>query len=204
VRKHIYKPALTTLTVLTSLSLVPVEIGWAQIVPPPADTFTVGFFVDANTVGIPDRSLLITNPGVSGGDLCAMIYLYSDDGEMAACCGCMVPMNSLRMMSFNDELLGNPLTRKKLTNGVIKIISSSGAPVCDPQSTNPTPSLVSSTAHAAVSKEAGGVEGKQIEHNPKKTTLSFAEKGKVETECHFAKVLGSGRGVCGCGSQGGL
>jgi len=72
------------------------------------------------------------------GTLCALIYVFSADQQLAECCGCPVTPNGLLTLSVTKDLTSNPLTGVKPRSGVIKILSSTGAPTCDP--TAPSPS----------------------------------------------------------------
>src|SRR5574342_106037 len=56
-----------------------------------SNVFSVNYYANANTGG-PDATVRITNPGTAGapspsGDLCALIYVFSADQQMAECCG---------------------------------------------------------------------------------------------------------------------
>src|SRR5581483_7670997 len=105
----------------------------------PADTLQVNYFVNANTAGLPDGTVQMTNPGTSGATICAMIYVFYPDEEMTECCGCTLTPDDLRTLSINYDLTANPLVGVKATTGVIKIVSSAYTGVCDPRKLAPTP-----------------------------------------------------------------
>jgi len=115
--------ALSVVAVLALIGFFTAGMAWGQTAP----TFTVGPFVDANTPGAPEMSLLITNTGEFG-DLCANIYTHAPDGQMTNCCFCPVKANGLVILSVND-LTGNTATGTPPPNGVIKIVGGN----CFPQ-----------------------------------------------------------------------
>src|SRR5271157_5286039 len=97
------------------------------------NVFLVDPYANANTPGAPDGTLRITNTGATYENLCAMIYVFTADQQMAECCGCLESPDNLNTLSVNNDLTANPLTSTIPTAGVIKIVSAAvnGAP-CDP------------------------------------------------------------------------
>ena len=101
----------------------------AQIDPPLEDVLKIDYFDNANTGNAPDGKVRITNSGDTEGtgivpqDLCAMIYVFRPDQQMAACCGCLVTHNAYLKLSVNNDLTHNPLTNVPLPSGAIKILS---------------------------------------------------------------------------------
>jgi|SRR5208282_517203 len=195
--------ALSVLTALALVSFFPAGTAWGQVKPPPADTFKVGFYVNANTSGVEDGTVFIANPGTSGGDLCADIYVFDANGEMVTCCGCPVPMNGLLTLSINSNLTSNPLTGVVPTQGVIKVISSSegaSSPKCDPRFANPTPTLRgdSEIPEKHPSGPSSGSEGHKS-YEMHDAPLSSKEHGSLKNQCGVITKEGSGKGVCSCG-----
>ncbi len=200
--------ALSVLTALALVSFFPAGTAWGQVQPPspPADTFTVGFYVNANTAGVGDGTVFITNPGTSGGDLCADIYVFDANGEMATCCGCPVPLDGLLTLSINDNLTQNALTGIAPTQGVIKIISSSESislqvPKCDPRYAKATPTLrgdreIPEKHPSGPSPGSEGHKGYEMHDAP----LSSKEENSLKNQCAVIAKDGSGHGVCSCGS----
>jgi hypothetical protein len=188
--------------VLTAVALVSffpgIALGQAG---PPADTFSVGFYVNANQADVADGTVFITNPGTSGGDLCADIYVFDASGEMAECCGCLVPQNGLLTLSINGDLTSNPLTGVSPTTGVFKIISSYEAGSCDPRQANPTPALRADSEipakhkNAANSHTSEGHKGYAVQD----AKLSSRELGSLKSRCSSNLKEGSGHGACSCG-----
>jgi len=128
---------------LVTLSLLTVGLGVASA----QDVFKINYFSNSNPVrGIvpaPDATVRIDNPGVAGGNLCAMIYVFAYDQQLSECCGCLETPNGLRTLSVNYNLNGNPLTGVIPASGVIKVVSAAvnNSP-CDPTSNvRPTPTL---------------------------------------------------------------
>jgi hypothetical protein len=66
------------------------------------------------------------------GTLCALIYVFTADQQLAECCGCPVTPNGLLTLSVTNDLTSNSLTGVKPQRGVIKLLSSAGASPCDP------------------------------------------------------------------------
>src|SRR5271157_1838807 len=87
------------------------------------DYFRVNYFANANTAGAPDATVRLDNPGLTYGNLCAMIYVFDRDEQLTECCGCVESHNDLRTLSVNGDLTSNPLTGRKSTTGVIKVVS---------------------------------------------------------------------------------
>jgi len=197
--------ALSVLTAVGLVSLLP-AIGMGQVLQPPSDTFAVGFYVNANQSDVADGTVFITNPGSSGGDLCGDVYVFDANGEMAECCGCPVPQNGLLTLSINNDLTSNSLTGVLLTDGVIKIISSSestaGSSKCDARKANPTRTLrgdeevPAKHRNSKNSNTSEGHKGYAMHDAP----LSSKELGSLKDRCSVITKDGSGHGVCSCGN----
>jgi hypothetical protein len=195
-------PLIATVVALTSFSP---GTGLAQA-PPPADTFSIGFYVNANQSDVADGTVFITNPGASGGVLCADIYVFDASGEMAECCGCPVPQNGLLTLSINRDLTGDPLTGVPLTDGVIKVISSSasvaGPGQCDARKPKPMATLrgdgeiPAQHRNSANSHTSEGHKGYALHDAP----LTSKELASLKDHCAVITTDGSGHAVCSCGS----
>jgi len=184
---------------LVTLGLLTVGMGVASA----QDVYKVNYFSNANTSGAPDGTVRIDNPGVTGGNLCAMIYVFDYDQQLSECCGCQETPNGLRTLSINQNLTSNPLTGVWLHNGVIKVVSSTvnNSP-CDPTTAvTPTPNLRVWVTHIqnAVSGPNGPAypitETESSDSTLGSTELSF----NLQAECQFIHILGSGHGICYCG-----
>ncbi len=162
------------------------------------DVFRVNYFSNANTIGAPDGTVWSTNPGVGYVTLCAMVYVFDWDQQMTECCGCAQTHNDLRWFSVNKDLTGNPLTGKKSTDGVIKIVSAAvnNAP-CDPTANvTPTPNLRQWSTHI---QNRVGASYPITETESSDSTLGATELANLQAQCAFIGILGSGNGVCTCG-----
>src|SRR5580658_8237150 len=98
------------------------------------DVYKVNYFSN-NAAPAPDATVRIDNPGVTYGNLCAMIYVFDADQQLSECCGCVETHNGLRTLSVRSNLTSNPLTGVVSRNGVIKIVASAvNDSPCDPTS----------------------------------------------------------------------
>jgi hypothetical protein len=113
------KPLCRILPLLVIALLV---LGLSSVAMAQQDVYRLDYFSNANTAG-PDATVRIDNPGLTYGNLCAMVYVFDADQQLTECCGCVETHNGLRRLSVNRDLTANPLTGVKSTNGVIKIIS---------------------------------------------------------------------------------
>ncbi len=166
----------------------------AQAVPADADTFKVNYF----TTGPYDNTIRITDPGTTaanGGDVCADIYVFESNQELAECCSCALTPDGLRTLSLEVDLLRNTLTGDSPSNGVIKILSAAPTAGACPLPTKPVPAA-SVRAWATHTQNGGAV----TEADFLDAGLSAAELNRLGSECHAIQLVGSGRGVCTCGS----
>jgi hypothetical protein len=187
----------TTLFVACVLALVLCTgSAWAQNAPPP-DTLKVDYFSNANTAGAPDGTLRLTNPGTyANGNVCASIFVVDPYQEISECCSCMLTPDGLRTLSVDKDLTSNPVTGVVLSTGVIKMVST--IPVSNtcplPTAVNPTPAVRAWATHVQNSTFALTETGAQD------ATLSINEVSRLARECYAIRLVGSGRGVCSCGS----
>src|SRR5262245_45503354 len=188
----VVRAALTTALVFSAMPIV----AGAQV-------FQVNYYANANTPGVTaDATVRITNPGTNGapspaGDLCALIYVFSADQQMAECCGCKVTPNGLRTISVRDDLTSNPLTPVTLTTGAIKIVSSIPPPsLCDATAPTPIPELIAWATHVQTPTPASA--GVVTETVFEDATLSSAELSVLVDKCTSIVNNGSGFGICRC------
>jgi hypothetical protein len=162
----------------------------------------VSYFSNAHTAGAGDATVRLTNPGVAGGNLCAAIYVFDQDQQLSECCGCVVSPDGLRTLSVNTDLTGNPLTGVKSTTGVVKIVSAdpSVTSSCDPTAITPDASIVAwSTNIQKQTVSAFVITETSFQLGP----LGDSELAALQNQCSFASTLGSGNGVCSCGTVAG-
>ncbi|HXJ34110.1 MAG TPA: hypothetical protein VMS22_08715 [Candidatus Eisenbacteria bacterium] len=183
---------------------------WAQ----QTDVFAINYFDNASWESSTDGTVRITNPGTTGaptladptaGDLCAMVYVFRPDQQLAECCGCPVSPNGLVTLSVRSDLTNNPLTSDSFPSGVIKIVSSTGTVEtsdrghsrlkCDATAPVPTPSLIAWGTHV---QDSGAVTETAFEKAP----LGTDELTTLTDKCGDIRDNGSGHGVCSCGVDG--
>jgi hypothetical protein len=169
--------------------------------PESPDTLKVDYFSNANTSGAPDGTLRLTNPGTPGSNVCAYIGVFDSNQEMSECCGCLLTPDGLRTLSIDSDLTSNPLTGVKLSTGVIKVLS-----VTTVNNTCPFPGTTSKPQYFT----SGGVRGwgthiqnssfTITETESQDATLSVYENIHFYDDCLAINSVGSGAGVCTCGS----
>jgi len=194
-RLPVFAIALVTLSLLT----VGLGVASAQSTTGYSDVFRVNYFSNANASGAPDATVRIDNPGVYYGNLCAMIYVFDNDQQLSECCGCVESHNGLRTLSVNKDLTGNPLTGVKSNNGVIKVVSSTVNDYpCDPTgNVYPTANLRTWVTHI---QNKVGSAFPVTETESSDSYLGGTEFYWLQEQCYFISVLGSGHGICSCGS----
>ena len=145
-----------------------------------------------------DGAIRLTNPGLTGGNLCAMVYVFDRNQVLNECCGCSISDDGMRTFSLLLDLTANPLTGITPQAGIIEIVSSDPTqnPQCDPSSLAPAGEILGWETH----DQPNGDGTFQV------TETSFAQRplgGEatvLENECAYLKQLGSGAGICSCGS----
>jgi hypothetical protein len=187
---------------LKTLSIAAAVFGFAAILSaqtaaPGPDTFKVGYYSNAGET--PDGTVRITNVGTNittpgSGNLCAMVYVFEPDQQLAECCGCGITPDGLLTLSINNNLVSNPLTPVTLTTGAIKIVSSTGYPTCNPGKPTPVTGIRAWGTHI----QAGGVV---TETEFTDSTLSAGELTLLKNRCNSILNNGSGFGVCSCGTE---
>ena len=196
---------LLLLVALVALATIP---SFGQIVTGP---YLIDYFSNnAGPGGLADQQLRIVNFGATGtpltspvGDVCANIYVFDANQEMVACCSCRITPNGLRTISVANNLTNNPVTSVVPVNGDVKIISTAanGTAACTPLTYNagPIDSTLGFGTHLQTS--GGTAAGTFItETNIPAANLSAAEFAFLPQACQFARYLGSGKGVCTCGT----
>lgn len=189
-----------TMVVVCTLALAFCTASLWAATTPPADTLKVDYFANANTAGAPDGTIRIDNPGTSGGGLCAAIFVFDVNQEMSECCSCYVSPDGLRTLSVNTDLTSNPLTGVVLNTGVVKIVST----LAYANRTCPTPTsagnLVPTPAVRAWATHIQNSNFTVTETASQDATLSTTEVNGLEGQCRAIHNVGSGSGICGCGT----
>jgi hypothetical protein len=163
-------------------------------------------------------------PTTPDGDLCANIYVFTADQEMVECCSCFVSPNALRTLSLDADLTSNPLANTGKvappSAGVIKIVASFtnlSSDVCSATYTNPAGATkniaVAGTAYypfgslrtwiTHVRETVGGTSPLFTETETAFRRADLSRDGteleKLQEQCNFILVNGSGHGLCSCG-----
>jgi hypothetical protein len=162
------------------------------------DVYKVNYFSN-NAAPAPDATVRIDNPGVTYGNLCAFIYVFDADQQLTECCGCVETHNGLRTLSVRSNLTSNPLTGVVSRNGVIKVVSGAvnNSP-CDPTSNvSPKANLRVWVTHV---QNAVGTAWPITETESSDSTLGATELANLQAQCAFINILGSGQGICSCGT----
>src|ERR1700744_4081439 len=162
------------------------------------DVYKVNYFSN-NAAPAPDATVRINNPRLTYGNLCAMIYVFDADQQLTECCGCVETHNGLRTLSVRSNLTSNPLTGVVSRNGVIKIVSAAvnNSP-CDPTSNvTPKANLRAWVTHI---QNAVGTAYPITETESSDSTLGATELANLQAQCAFINILGSGQGICSCGT----
>jgi hypothetical protein len=186
----------TTLRVICALLAgLLATTAFAATEPGPADTLKVDYFSNANTTGAPDGTLRITNPGTSGGNIWAAIYVFDANEELSECCACLQTPDGLATLSVNHDLTSNPLTGPPLlTGGVIKIVSTAAT------ATNNGATLVPTAGVRAWATHIQNSNFTITETASQDATISNTEQTRLQNQCHGIHLDGSGQGICTCGS----
>ena len=190
------------LFVLTAALLITVfAAAQAQDAP-----YQVNFYANRNNTAGADQFLRIINTGVVGnplsadeGRICANIYAFDDTQEMLECCSCPITANGLLTLSLVNNLMQNPLTGLPApATGVIKIVGTNQRPACDPTAINiPVDGLVAWQGQVE-QPTTGAFVTAITQYAP--ATLTPQESTFLGQACSFVQYLGSGKGVCTCGT----
>jgi hypothetical protein len=162
------------------------------------DVYKVNYFSN-NAAPAPAATVRIDNPGLTYGNLCAMVYVFDADQQLSECCGCVETHNGLRTLSVRADLTSNPLTGRVSTNGVIKIVSAAvNDSPCDPTSNvSPKANIRAWVTHI---QNAVGTAFPITETESSDSTLGATELANLQAQCAFVNILGSGQGICSCGT----
>ena len=182
---------------ILALALVSVIAGIASA----QDVYRVNYFSNNNAPGAPDATVRIDNPGLVYGNLCAMIYVFAADQQLAECCGCVQSHNNLTTYSVGSNLASPffTLTADPVPNGVIKVVSAPYPGYCSPSGPyTPTGTLRVWVTH--IQNKVGSAYP-ITETESSSSTLGATELANLQAECNYLGILGSGYGICNCVSE---
>lgn len=136
---------------------------------------------------------------VDGTQCVRLIGVFDSNQEMSECCGCLLTPDGLVTLSVDNDLTSNPLTGKKLQTGAVKILSvrpvNNTCPLTGQGETGAiTPAVRAWMTHIQNSNFA------ITETASQNATLSTAEANRLGLECASIVVVGSGSGICTCGT----
>ena len=143
--------------------------------------------------------------GTNQGTVCADVYVFDTNQEMAACCSCPITANGLLQVT-SENLLFNNLTAVFPDPAVVKIVADlPNAGNCNARSiTSPVNGALRSWAthnQSQVVFTGGGVgfsPGPTMETESQSAPLTNTEAAFLGNACSFVQYLGSGRGRCIC------
>jgi len=161
--------------------------------------YRVDYFANANTGGAPDATLRLDNDGAAAGaNLCADIFVFDTNEELSECCSCLETPDGLRTLSVNSDLTANPLTGVTLTTGVIKVVAAATT-----GGVFPVPTHITTVANAEIQGWATHIQNSNFaitETTSQASYLSSAEVSKLAKQCGAIVAVGSGKGICSCGT----
>lgn len=169
-----------------------------------AQTYQLNYYSNRNNTAGADQFVRIINPGEVGtplspnhGALCADIYVFDATQEMIECCHCPITANGLEDLSLLHNLAQQPLTGFPApSSGVIKIVSDA-YPNCNETAPTPTADLLAWGTHVQQPITGAFVTTEDVFLS---APLSSPELAFLGQACSFVQYLGSGKGVCTCGS----
>jgi len=145
-----------------------------------------------------DAYIRLVNPGLVPGDICAMIYVFDRNQEMNECCGCAISDSGLLTLSLINDLTANTLNGAKPVAGAIEIIPSDfgQSASCNAANISPDAALSGWSTHVQDSHGTYNV----TEETLARSALVSSEATVLATECSMIQQLGSGKGICTCGT----
>ena len=195
------------------------------------DAFQINY---ASNLNLGDAVVNVTNAGTSAagnvpvpfgnniGDICANIYVFDPDQEMAACCTCLVSPNSLHSwpVGFGPSALlsgvGGGQAHKSVT---IKLLATTPTPTPNGTTCDPALGYRDATAHTTLPANgyslAPGMAAWATHSHPTNTptvaitetpfenkVLSAGELGKLTQECSAIVTQQSSQFCPACGLGG--
>jgi hypothetical protein len=167
----------------------------AQIVA--NDAYQVGYFGPfefADTMRIINTGQIGSpmDASTKHGTVCADIYIFDANQEMAACCSCALTANAL-----TELRVFSPLTGVDPPAGVVKIVADAG---CDETNITAPVNGGLRAFQDNIQSTAPSVSVTETLFQP--APLTTQEQQFLGQACSFVHYLGSGRGICACGFGG--
>jgi hypothetical protein len=160
----------------------------------------------AANLNIGDSVVNLTNTGATGNNICVNVYTFAPDEQEISCCTCQVTPDGLASLSVKNSLINNTLTGVIPTAVVIKLIATTGS--CNAAAPGGLVTGLSAwgtTLHALPVTPGSPATTYGVTETPfTPSTLSPAEFERATSLCGFIQTDGSGAGICGGCSTGGL
>ena len=151
-----------------------------------------------------DTTVRVAATGGYGNNLCAAVYVFDKDQQMAECCGCRISENGLRTFSLSKDLTANPLTGVLSNTGSVMMVTADyeSNSTCDASAVTPEGLGTAWATHLQSGAQTGTTQnGTVVSETPfSRTPLNPALLSALQAQCMFIEQLGSGQGVCKCGS----
>lgn len=204
----------TTAGTVTTIGTLPDNTDALAFTRAPIDSFLISYanlklgdsFINVTNTGT-YSNVNANGVGVSGGNICANVYVFDPNEEELDCCSCQITPNALESMSVASLLSAN-LTPEKPTSVVVKLLASQPVSgTCDPTSAGSpaNPLAASLRAWMTTTHQTGTTPsityGTEMEFS--QAGLSAGEQNRLTTICTFITANGSGYGLCGGCNPGG-
>ena len=150
-----------------------------------------------NSLTNPDATVQVSNVGMTGGTLCAMIYVFDARQEMTECCGCSISSDGIRTLSVQNDLTSHPATGITPQAGVIEIVSASsvGNQSCDATNAYPAGELVAWGTHLQL-QAANTITSTESPFGV--GALPSTQSAVLQGLCGF--IVANAPGICTCGT----
>ena len=160
---------------------------------------TVSYFNLANAVSSgSDGTVRLVNPGTTPGDMCAMVYVFDRNQELNECCGCKISDSGLLTLSLVKDLTANTLTGKKPVAGSVEVVPSDPDLNGQCNAGSPAPNRIIHAWETNIQDSSGSFPTTEIRFA--NGQLSDAEAQVLGTLCSMIQQMGSGAGICSCGT----
>jgi hypothetical protein len=189
-------PVTTTIGVTGTAATASIVVG---------SVFEIGYAANMN---IGDSVVNLSNSGFNGGfetagNICANVYVFSEDQQLVSCCTCPLTPNHLKTLSVRNDLISNTLT-PGVPIGVTIALLASQATTCNASTagTTPNPIVPGLVSFGATIHANPDGTYKSSNYPLAGATLSATELTKLTSYCGFIQANGSGYGICKSCRQG--
>jgi hypothetical protein len=134
---------------------------------------------------------------MTGGTLCAMIYVFDARQEMTECCGCSISSDGIRTLSVQNDLTSHPATGITPQAGVIEIVSAAsvGNQSCDASNASPAGELAAWGTHLQL-QAANTFTSTESPFDV--VALPSTQSAILQGLCGF--LMANAPGICTCGT----